>query len=69
MLDSILSNDIKITLKPHFCRKSVILAWCMQRGYERHINSRKSILQILLHGDISLSYPTSFNKTLYLASA
>ena len=44
MLDSILSCDIKITLKSHFCRKNnIILSLCMQRCYGRHNDSRKSI--------------------------
>ena len=39
-----LSYGIKITLKSHFCRKNVILlSLCMQRCYERHNVSRKSI--------------------------
>ena len=36
--------DIKITLKSHFCRKSVIiLTLCTQRCYGRHNVSRKSL--------------------------
>ena len=37
-------NDIKITLKSHFCRKNVIiLSFCMQRCYGRHNVSHKSV--------------------------
>ena len=44
MLDSIYHNDIKITLKSHFCRKNVIiLSLYTQRCYGRHNVSRKSI--------------------------
>ena len=44
MLDSIYHNDIKITLKSHFCRKNIIkLSLYTQRCYERHNVSRKSI--------------------------
>ena len=44
MLDSIYHNDIKITLKSHFCRKNVIIAsLCTQRCYGRHNVSRKSV--------------------------
>ena len=44
MLDSIISYDIKITLKSHFWRKNVIiLSICTQRCYGRHKVSRKSI--------------------------
>ena len=39
-----LSNDIKITLKSHFCRINVkSLSICTQRCYGRHNVSRKSI--------------------------
>ena len=39
-----LSYNIKITLKPHCCRKNVIiLSLCMQPCYGRHNVSRKSI--------------------------
>ena len=38
-----LSYDIKITLKSHFSRKNVIILSFMQRCYERHNVSRKSI--------------------------
>ena len=42
MLDSI--YHMTNTLKSHFCRKNVIiLSLCMQRCYERHNVSRKSI--------------------------
>ena len=41
MLDSIYQNDIKITLKSHFCRKNVIiLSLYTQRCYGRHNVSR-----------------------------
>ena len=44
MLDSIYHNDIKITLKSHFCCKNVIiLSLCRQCCYGRHNVSRKSI--------------------------
>ena len=44
MLDSIYHNDIKITLKSHFCCKNVItLSLYTQRCYERHNVSHKSI--------------------------
>ena len=44
MLDSIYHNDIKITLKSHFCRKNVIiLSLYSQRCYGCHNVSRKSI--------------------------
>ena len=39
-----MSDDIKITLKSHFCRRKVIiLSLCMQRCYGRHNVSRKSV--------------------------
>ena len=56
MLDSILSYDIKITLKSHFRRKNVIiLSLCTQRCCGRHDVFQKSVkycsgLSILLHG-------------------
>ena len=41
-----MSYDIKITLKSHFWRKKVIIAFlCTQRCYGRHIVSHKSINQ------------------------
>ena len=44
MLDSIYHNDIKITIKSHFCRKNlIILSSYMQCCYGRHNVSRKSI--------------------------
>ena len=44
MFDSILLYDIKITLKSHFCCKSVIiLSLWMQHCYGRHIVSQKSV--------------------------
>ena len=45
MLGSIYhKNDIKITLKSHFCRKNVIiLSLCMKRSYRRHNVSQKSV--------------------------
>ena len=44
MLDSILSYDIKITLKSHFCRKNIIiLTLCTQHCYGRHNVSQKSV--------------------------
>ena len=62
MLYSILSYDIKITLKSHFCRKNVIiLSLCTQRCYGRH-NLSTSSLSILLHGIISLLDVTSYDK-------
>ena len=37
MLDSMYHNDIKITLKSHFCRKNdIILSVYTQRCYGRH---------------------------------
>ena len=42
MLDSIYHNDIKITLKYHFSRKSdIILPICTQRCLRRHNVSQK----------------------------
>ena len=39
-----LSYDIKITLKTHFCPKTVIIvSLCTQRCYGRHNVSRKSV--------------------------
>ena len=59
-----LSYDIKITLKSHFSRKSVIiLSLCTQRCYGRHNVSRNG-LQILLHGVISLPDATSYDKVI-----
>ena len=53
---------MKITLKSHFCRKNVIiLSLCTQRCYGRHNVSTRG-LQILLHGVISLSDATSYDK-------
>ena len=44
MLDSIYHNDIKITLKSHFCRENVIiLSLCTQRCYGRHNVSQESV--------------------------
>ena len=44
VLDSILSYDIKITLKSHFCHKNVIiLSLCTQRCYGRHNVSQNSV--------------------------
>ena len=65
MLDSI--YHMTNTLKSHFWLKNVIiLSLCMQRCYERHNVSRKSIttsgLLILLHGVISLPDVTSYDK-------
>ena len=62
MLDSIYHM-----IKSHFCRKNVIiLSLCTQRCYGRHNVSRKSIttsvLQILLHGVISLPDATSYDN-------
>ena len=44
MLDFIYRNDIKITLKSHFCRKTVIiLSLYAQRCYKCHNVSRISV--------------------------
>ena len=66
MLDS-----IKITLKSHFCRKSVIiLSLCTQPCYGSHnfyhILKTTSGLLILLHGVISLWDATSYDKINYI---
>ena len=58
-----LSYDIKNTLNSHFWRKKTvsILSLCTQRCYGRHNVSQKSV-SILLHGVISLSDATSYDK-------
>ena len=44
MLDSIYHNDIKITLKSHFCRKTfIMLSLYRQRCYKCHNVSRTSV--------------------------
>ena len=59
MLDSIYHNDIKITLKSHFCRKNVIiLSLCTQRCYGRHNVSRKSISHLWFIDFIAWRYFT-----------
>ena len=64
-----LSYDIKITLKTHFCPKTVIIvSLCTQRCYGRHVTfPETSALSILLHGVISLPVATSYDKHLYNA--
>ena len=60
MLDSI--YHMTNTLKSHFLRENVIiLSLCTQRCYGRH-NISTSVLQILLHGVISLPDATSYDK-------
>ena len=60
MLDSIYHNDIKITLKSHFCRKNVIiLSLCTQRCYGRHNVSHKSISHLWFIDFIAWRYFTS----------
>ena len=44
ILDSILSYEIKMTLKSHFCRKNVIiLSLCTLHCYGHHNISKKSV--------------------------
>ena len=67
MLDSILSYDIKITLKSHFCHKNVLFG-----HYGRNVVIdvipfpenllTNSGLSILLHGVISLPDATLYDK-------
>ena len=59
MLDSIYHNDIKITLKSHFCVKRKNFCHYVRNVVGRHNVSRTSGLSILLHGVISLSDATS----------
>ena len=50
------------TLKSRYwCIHVIILSLCMQRYYGRHNVSRKS----LLHGVISLTDATSYDKNIY----
>ena len=61
-------DDIKITLKSHFCRKNIIiLSLCTQRCYGCPETLPENLqttsgLSILLHGVISLPDATSYDK-------
>ena len=61
-------HDIKITLKSHFCRKTIYFSYFVRkRCYGRHKVSKNlqttSCLSILLQGVISLPDKTSYMIT------